>query len=148
MVSAAGAVSASATYSPAGQRSARHVPRVPGAEPARSSGVHRLGSRRERAEFSRLAVYAAGLRRVHHNPSGVINSAGALAVRMPNVSMPLGRSSPNRICSKIAYALDSSEFHRSHSPSTSAYGASLKCHPPRRMAAYSSIPLKNSAVQR
>jgi hypothetical protein len=40
---------------------------------------------------------------------------------MPNVSMPLGRSSPNRICSKIAYALDSSEFHRSHSPSTSAY---------------------------
>ena len=69
-------------HSPVGRRSARHVPRVPGAGPARSSGVHRLGSRRERAEFSRLAVYAAGSRRVHLNPSGIINSAGALAVRM------------------------------------------------------------------
>ena len=46
---------------------------------------------------------------------------------MPYVSMPLGRSSPNRICSKIAYALDSSEFHRAHSPSTSAYGATRTC---------------------
>jgi hypothetical protein len=73
------------------------------------------------------AVYAAHFRRVHLNPSGIFNSAGALAVRMPNVSMPLGRSSPNRICSKIAYALDSSEFHRSHSPSTSAYGATRTC---------------------
>jgi hypothetical protein len=59
------------------------------------------------------AVYAAHFRRVHLNPSGIFNSAGALAVRMPYVSMPLGRSSPNRICLKIAYARDSSEFHRS-----------------------------------
>src|SRR6202035_2084405 len=58
--SAAGAVRRP-PHSPAGQRSARHVPRVPGAGPARSSGVHRLGSRRERAEFSRLAVYAEQL---------------------------------------------------------------------------------------
>ena len=48
--SAAGAVR-SPPHSPAGQRLARHVPRVPGAGPARSSGVHRLGSRRSEQNF-------------------------------------------------------------------------------------------------
>src|SRR5438270_5996753 len=96
--------------------------RVPGAGPARSSGVHRLGSRRERAEFSRLAVYAAGSRRVHLNPSGERGSA-----RSPHayVAMPLGARRLTESARKSPIlgepALDGSEFHRSHSSSTSAY---------------------------